>query len=250
MDRRRGRLTTLFDEKARLEARLSDSSEKAVRDVARLAREASDLRDLVARLTQAEVERRQAEAAGAAALARLAEEARHPRSTEPGLPPVPGYKPAPDAETVVVSAVAQARLPAQALFSAARGTLPMPARGRVVLGFGQQDNVGQVSRGLTVETVELAQVVAPFDGEVVFAGPFRGYGLLLIVSLGEGYHVLLSGMSRLYGVVGQQVLAGEPVGEMGRGATASPRLYVELRRRGEPINPLPWMAAEKGKTSG
>jgi septal ring factor EnvC (AmiA/AmiB activator) len=83
----------------------------------------------------------------------------------------------------------------------------------------------------------------------VFAGPFRGYGLLLILSQGEGYHILLAGMSRLYAVTGQPVLAGEPVGEMGPEGSDT-TLYVELRRQGEPINPLSWITADKGKVSG
>ena len=85
---------------------------------------------------------------------------------------------------------------------------------------------------------------------MVFSGEFRDYGLLLIISLGEEYHLLLSGMSRVYGIVGQHVLAGEPLGEMGPIDGAAPTLYVELRRGGKPINPLPWMAAAKGKVSG
>jgi septal ring factor EnvC (AmiA/AmiB activator) len=84
----------------------------------------------------------------------------------------------------------------------------------------------------------------------VFAGPFRDYGLLLILAHGDGYHTLLAGMSRLHGAVGQQVLAGEPVGEMGDAGAGPPMLYVELRRGGEPINPTPWLAAGKGKVSG
>jgi septal ring factor EnvC (AmiA/AmiB activator) len=256
MAARRGALAGLVDGKARLEALLADKGQKVDREVVRLAREAGDLRDLVERLSAAEAERRQDEAARAEAERQTAlvllEAAARQRQRLGGLlpPPVPGHKPAGQAETVVVSAVAQPRLPALARFSETRGTLPMPARGRVVVGFGQHDSVGQLSRGLTIETLEQAQVVAPFDGEVVFAGPFRGYGLLVIISLGEGFHVLLSGMSRLYGVIGQQVLASEPVGEMGTGAVAHPMLYVELRRRGEPIDPFPWMAAAKGKTSG
>jgi septal ring factor EnvC (AmiA/AmiB activator) len=135
-------------------------------------------------------------------------------------------------------------------FSLARGKLPMPARGRVVRRYGSKNSLGQASRGILVETLSAAQVVSPFDGEVVYAGTFRDYGLLLIISLGEGYHILLSGMSRLYGAVGQSVLAGEPIAEMAAIDAERPRLYVELRRRGEPINPLPWMSAATRKVSG
>jgi septal ring factor EnvC (AmiA/AmiB activator) len=126
----------------------------------------------------------------------------------------------------------------------------MPVLGRVIRPYGAKNKLGQASRGIVVATRSEAQVVAPFDGEVVYAGTFRDYGLLLIMSLGEGYHILLSGMSRLYGAVGQPVLAGEPIAKMGTIDAEGPRLYLELRRRGEPINPLPWMSAAKRKVSG
>ena len=91
-------------------------------------------------------------------------------------------------------------------------------------------------------------MVAPFDGTVAFAGPFRGYGQLLIIEHSEGYHTLLAGMGRIDTVVGSRVLAGEPVGVMDN--EGAPSLYVELRRDGQPINPLPWLADRAGKSSG
>ena len=106
------------------------------------------------------------------------------------------------------------------------------------------------SKGITIETRADAQVVTPYDGEVVFAGRFRGYGQLLIIQHGEGYHTLLAGFSRIDSVLGQWLLAGEPVGVMGRGSNGNPALYVELRRNGDAINPLPWLAASDRKVSG
>ncbi|MEQ9639634.1 MAG: peptidoglycan DD-metalloendopeptidase family protein [Alphaproteobacteria bacterium] len=136
-----------------------------------------------------------------------------------------------------------------ALFSTRRGHLPMPVAGPVIGRFGAADRVGQRTKGIKVRARAGATVVAPHDAEVAFAGQFRGYGLLLILSQGEGYHILLAGMSRLYAVTGQPVLAGEPVGEMGPDGSDT-TLYVELRREGEPINPLSWITAGKGKVSG
>ena len=146
---------------------------------------------------------------------------------------------------------ASALPPSLVRFSESRGKLPLPARGRIVGRFGAIGGAaGQPSKGIRLQTAPETPVVAPFDGRVVFAGEFRDYGLLLIISLGEEYHLLLSGMSRVYGIVGQHVLAGGPLGEMGPIDGAAPTLYVELRRGGKPINPLPWMAAAKGKVSG
>jgi septal ring factor EnvC (AmiA/AmiB activator) len=109
--------------------------------------------------------------------------------------------------------------------------------------------VGNVEKGITIETRSAAQVIAPYAGQVVFAGQFRGYGLLLIIEHGEGYHTLLAGMDRIDSTVGQRVVAGEPVGVMGQ-TEGKPTLYVELRRNGQPVNPLPWLTARKDKVSG
>ena len=125
----------------------------------------------------------------------------------------------------------------------ARGQLVRPVRGDLVRGFGVDGDFGTKEKGITLEARPSAQVVAAFDGQVVFAGPFRGYGQILIIEHGGGYHSLLAGLSRLDAVVGQWVLAGEPVGLMGRPDEGHPRLYLELRRKGRPINPTPWLLA-------
>jgi len=94
-------------------------------------------------------------------------------------------------------------------------------------------------------------VTAPCDGWVVYAGPFRSYGQLLILNAGGGYHVLLAGMERISVDLGQFVLTGEPVAVMGGGpqsaaaiATGSsqPVLYIEFRKDGTPVDPSPWWA--------
>ena len=138
---------------------------------------------------------------------------------------------------------------AQRQLSRAQGEMPFPARGEIAVKFGQADNLGNPSKGISIETRPGAQVIAPYDGQVVFAGPFRGYGLLLIIEHGEGYHTLLAGMSRIDGAVGQHLVSGEPVGVMGS-ADSKPLLYLELRRNGQPVNPLPWLTARKTKVSG
>jgi septal ring factor EnvC (AmiA/AmiB activator) len=95
-----------------------------------------------------------------------------------------------------------------------------------------------------------AQVVAHFDGRVVFAGRFRSYGLILIIDHGGGYHTLLAGLARVDIVVNQWLLGGEPIGAMSSTQSRSTRLYLEIRRRGQPINPLPWLAAQPSKANG
>ncbi|MBT3906232.1 MAG: peptidoglycan DD-metalloendopeptidase family protein [Rhodospirillaceae bacterium] len=135
-------------------------------------------------------------------------------------------------------------------FSQARGRLPLPAVGRLVGLYGQAKKSGLTRKGITIRTRPGAQVVAPYGGTVVFSGPFRRYGQLLIIEHSEGYHSLLAGMVRIDSKTGNKVFAGEPVGSMGGANDGVPSLYLELRRNGQPINPLPWLAARKGKANG
>jgi len=136
-------------------------------------------------------------------------------------------------------------------FSTARGTLALPARGPVVTRFGERSDLGLRAQGISVATRPGAQIVAPYDGRIVFAAAFRRYGQLLIIAHGEGYHTLLAGFDSIDGVVGQWLLAGEPVGKMGQQESQrKPELYFELRQNGEPMNPLPWLVATETKVSG
>lgn len=138
------------------------------------------------------------------------------------------------------------------------GQMALPVRGRIVLAYGQAGEGGQPHRGVSIEARGDAQVVAPFDGQIVFAGPFRGYGRILIIEHGEGYHTLLAGLGRIDVSPGQAVALGEPIATTGNAdpggpassGIAGPVLYVELRRHGQPINPTPWIAASDGKVSG
>ena len=130
-------------------------------------------------------------------------------------------------------------------------SLMMPARGDILARYGQRRRTdGASSKGITIGTRSAAQVVAPFDGRVAYAGKFRGYGQILIIEHGGRYHTLLAGMDRVEAVVGQWLLAGEPVGAMVTSPGIRPELYLELRRTGRPINPLPWLATNSEKVQG
>lgn len=141
-----------------------------------------------------------------------------------------------------------------------RGRLKWPANGRVAARFGTPDTSGGHHQGIYLETLPGAAVISPCDGKIMFAGPFRGYGQMLIISAKGGYHVLLAGLTNIDGVVGQVVLTGEPLGRMGRPASAAAagglsgpggqKLYIEFRRNDAPIDPLPWFQALKERVSG
>jgi septal ring factor EnvC (AmiA/AmiB activator) len=145
-----------------------------------------------------------------------------------------------------------ARLSPKIAFAEARGLLPMPVSGSVARDFGDPDEAMGQSRGVSIATRPGAVVSSPSEGVVAHAGPFRGYGQLLIINAGNGYHIVLAGLGHIDVSAGQPVLAGEPVGEMGEGnvlttevaktTSGGPVLYVEFRKDGSAINPGPWWA--------
>jgi murein hydrolase activator len=143
-------------------------------------------------------------------------------------------------------------------FGDAKGSLRLPAQGEKARGFGDMDAAGTEVQGLSMWTREGARVTAPADGWIVYSGPFRSYGQLLIINAGGGYHILLAGMSRIDVSLGQFVLAGEPIAVMGNptasgdpgGQSSRPVLYVEFRKDGRPIDPGPWWAEASGKVQG
>jgi murein hydrolase activator len=207
----------------------------------KLSREAEDLRALFDKLEAERAERDQQ------AREQQAREQPAKAAPEPQRRPTPAPGPAKlDPKSAVASAVPFA----MRKMSEGRGDMLMPAVGRISGQYGEHLQAGITRKGIDIETRAGAQVIAPFDGKVVFAGPFRAYGLLLIIEHSEGYHTLLAGMSRIDAETGQWLLSGEPVGIMGQASDSPPSLYVELRRNGQPINPLPWLAARKGKANG
>jgi murein hydrolase activator len=126
----------------------------------------------------------------------------------------------------------------------------LPVAGRIAVTFGGKDYNGQKSRGISIRTRPNATVIAPRSGKVVFAGPFRGLGNLLIIEYGRQYHLLLGKLARIDVPVGEKVLAGEPVGIIPSTELTDTILYLELRRNGRPINPLPWLAARRDRKRG
>jgi murein hydrolase activator len=149
-----------------------------------------------------------------------------------------------------------ARLQPRIPFQEARGSLPMPASGRISKSFGSADGFGGRENGVAVETGKYALVTSPADGWVSFAGPYRSFGHVLIINAGGGYHLVMLGIDRVNVDVGQFVLSGEPVATMGAqpagalapdGGGGGPVLYIEFRKDGAPIDPSPWWAKADGE---
>jgi septal ring factor EnvC (AmiA/AmiB activator) len=102
--------------------------------------------------------------------------------------------------------------------------------------------------GLWFEASGKAEAVAPADSEVVFAGTYQKFGQVLILEIAGGYHLTLAGFGRIDVHIGDLVLAGEPVGILPEGTAV--RLYMELRRNGQAVDPAQWLSAELRKAKG
>ena len=112
----------------------------------------------------------------------------------------------------------------------------LPVMGQLVTGMGELSESGVRSRGLTIVTQGGALAVAPTAGRVVFAGPYRGYGQILIIDHGGGWTTLITGLLRLSAAVGDMVRQGDPLGNAGPGR---PNITIELRRNGRPVDIVP-----------
>jgi septal ring factor EnvC (AmiA/AmiB activator) len=153
------------------------------------------------------------------------------------------------AATAAADAQREAALaaPAGSGLGVAAGRLMAPVVGRVVRSWGEPTLAGPAT-GISYQTPPGARVVAPCAGSVVFGSPFHSYGLLVILDCGGGYDFVLAGLDRLDVTVGQHLQSGEPVGIMAgwnpNQPADRPKLYMELRLNGDPVNPVPWLHAQ------
>jgi len=229
LDEERTRLRTLLRRKNALRRETEAAYRKNAQRMRDLAAKARNIRELMARLR---IGPEESPPPSVAALPPAASTGRPSDNTVPSSPPLSGGPPG-----------GLRIFPEQ-------GPVTRPVAGRLVGRYGEATDFGNVARGIRLETRADAQVVAPFDGKVVFAGPFRTFGQILIIEHRGGYHTLLAGMAQIDAVVGQWLLAGEPLGAMDTRRNENPVLYVELRRNGQPVNPLPWIAATDQKVRG
>ncbi len=126
-----------------------------------------------------------------------------------------------------------------------QGALPWPAKGSVAQRFGRQPSsrfgTTIVRNGMEFATAEGQSVRAVHEGSVAFAGPFTGYGNLVIVDHGDRSYSLYGHLTSVTVTKGQRVEAQMPIGTSGRNPAGTPALYFELRIDGAPVDPLQWL---------
>ena len=223
MEQEHAELKSMMKRKSALRNSIENKSEEAKKKVTKLAAQAQDLRDLLDKLEKERQEKLRKEQE--AERKRLAEEKRKKKEEEKQRADLIKFKP-------------QSIKEIGENFIKAKGKLPLPARGQIVTRYGEETAKGVTSKGIIVKTRPQAQVVAPFDGNVIFAGPFRGYGNVIIIEHGKGYLSLMAGLDTVDCELGQMLLAGEPIGLM---PEEDSKLYVEIRKDNHPINPLTWI---------
>jgi septal ring factor EnvC (AmiA/AmiB activator) len=129
---------------------------------------------------------------------------------------------------------------------AAPTRLVFPAPGTVVRRFGAPLAGGGRSNGMTLTAAKGARAVSPAAGLVQYVGPVKGWGVIVILRLAGGYHLVLAGLDRTSVQVGQSVTEGQPVGWANDGRQATSELYLEVREQGSPVDPARWLVKNRG----
>lgn len=228
-DEARIKLATLQEDKRKAGAQRQAKLQTVRQEVARIAESVKELSDLLAKLDKEFQD----------------------HTTSPGSAKVAAVL-APSQKILTTR-----RIEPQIAFGQAKGKLQLPIQGLRVVSFGEKTKHGGQSKGIGIQTRFGGSVVSPCDGLVVYAGEFRTYGQLLIISPGDGYHVLIAGLSQIDVQVGQSVLMGEPVGVMSSALTTKaaqdnrgPVLTVEFQKDRRPIDPDPWWSEVSRKGQG
>ena len=239
MQSRANELRDRLTELAALRARMDRQSQALIIAEQDAAAARADLDVTLAEKAAAEKKIRRAAKSEAAAIARLVDEARDLRDLSRRLQSRRGNTGF-----------------AGSAFGNARGLLPLPVTGRVVERFGQRNENGVRQQGMSIEARAGAQINAPYDGLVLYSGPFRQYGDIVILNLADGFQMILAGLANSGVFVGQEILAGEPIGvlasddivnkgnenhQLESSTSGRSQLYMELRFDGQPIDPAPWM---------
>jgi septal ring factor EnvC (AmiA/AmiB activator) len=210
LTKKQAAMTDLLDKRKKIYAQTQTGIKEQEKELREISVKSANLRDLVKRIEERERER---------AIIAKNEAKKHV------------------GEAPSIAAVRQAALRPTPIPKA--GSPQLPVSGLIRVRFGQMDDIGAQSQGLTIEGRPGALVVSPMGGVVRYAGTFKNYGQIVIVEHQKDYHSLIAGLARIDTVVGQSVASGEPVGSLSKNAENGnkPSVYYELRHKGMPINP-------------
>lgn len=134
-------------------------------------------------------------------------------------------------------------------FSSMKGKLPFPVKGPILTRFGRKEHAElhtfTFQKGIEIKAPEGREIKSIFEGKVIFADWFKGYGNLLIINHGEKYYSLSAHASRLFKKTGDLVGQGETVALVGdTNSLKGSCLYFEIRHQGKPMDPLEWLEVE------
>ncbi|MCI0469010.1 MAG: peptidoglycan DD-metalloendopeptidase family protein [Nitrospirae bacterium] len=128
-----------------------------------------------------------------------------------------------------------------------RGRLSWPVNGSLIFKYGSQTdpvfNLPIFRSGIHVKTAGNGPVKAVYSGKIVYAGDFKGYNKLMVVSHGSGYHTVYGNLGRIFLKDGAIIKEHENIGEVGESESLGmPALYFEVRHKGKPLDPLQWLS--------
>ncbi len=207
-----GRLNNLLKERELIYSKTEKDAAKNKQELARISKEAKNLRDLVKRIEQKQKKE------DMLAKQRKKEQQKQQRDKSNTAP-----------SSNIQQATIKTPIPTS-------GAAQLPIAGIIKTSYGKTDDIGAVSKGVSIQGRSGSLVVAPMGGVIDYAGKFKGYGNIVIIRHEKEYHSLVAGLSKIDTVVGRAVSAGEPIGKMGTSNDGT-SLYYELRYKGQPINP-------------
>ena len=234
LERRAAALKAQALELQKLRRQADTTSEALITSESDVAEQRAKLEDQIIEKTQAAREATAEAGAASQDIAALAARAQALRDVDHGLatslPPPPAASQPPDPEHAGLFG-------RQKLFQA-------PVTGALIRRFNDPEpGGGERARGWTWRTKDGPTVVAPAAAIVDYAGPLKGFGVVLILRLGGGYHLVLAGLETATAAPGQTISAGQPIGRMAKLDSPPPDLYLEIRKNGAPVDPALWLKA-------
>jgi septal ring factor EnvC (AmiA/AmiB activator) len=135
-------------------------------------------------------------------------------------------------------------------FQELKGKLIWPAEGKIAIPYGSQKDprfdAAVFRNGIQVQTAPAADAQAVYAGKVIFAEWFKGFGQLVIINHGGGYHTLYGNLSEIFSKVGDIIKEKQVIGKIGTsGILNAPGIYFEIRFKGKPLDPVQWLKKRK-----